>query len=225
VDTVIRVWLIRHGESESNAGLPSGEPGASPLTALGQWQAEQVAGAFAQAPALIVTSPYLRSQQTAQPTASRFPRAQREEWLVHEFTYLGHLRSRSMTSTERRPHVREYWERSDPDEINGGAESGAESFAQLIGRARDLLGRLSEGSSGPVAVFTHGIFMRAVAWSLVSGITVPTAADMQSFIRFSAGYRTPNGGVIELRHRPGWRGPVLMGASTLHLPDPPPPVG
>jgi 2,3-bisphosphoglycerate-dependent phosphoglycerate mutase len=225
VDTVIRVWLIRHGQSESNAGLPSSEPGASALTALGHWQADQVAGAFAQAPALIVTSPYLRSEQTAEPAARRFPDAAREEWPVHEFTYLGHLRSRSMTSTERRPYVRAYWERSDPEEINGGPESGAESFAGLVRRGRDMLDRVSEQRRGPVAVFTHGIFMRAVAWSMVSGVTVPTAADMQSFIRFSAGYRTPNGGVIELRHRQGWPAPVLMGASTLHLPDPPPPVG
>jgi 2,3-bisphosphoglycerate-dependent phosphoglycerate mutase len=46
VGAVIRVWLIRHGQSESNAGLPSREPGASVLTPLGHWQAEQVAAGF-----------------------------------------------------------------------------------------------------------------------------------------------------------------------------------
>jgi 2,3-bisphosphoglycerate-dependent phosphoglycerate mutase len=227
VDTVIRVWLIRHGESESNAGAPSKEPGASALTELGHWQAEQVALAFAQAPALIVTSPYLRAAQTAQPTISRFPAAACEEWPVEEFTYLGHLRHRSMTSTERRPYVREYWERSDPEAGSGGAES----FADLIRRGRDMLGRLTEQRQGPVAVFTHGIFMRAVAWSLVSGVTVPSAADMGAFRQFAGSYWTPNGGVIELRYRVGRPVPVLMGGTTLHLPDPPdppdppPPVG
>jgi probable phosphoglycerate mutase len=221
VDTVIRVWLIRHGESESNAGAPSKEPGASALTPLGRWQAEQVALAFAQPPALLIISPYLRAQQTAEPTARRFPAAATAEWPVEEFTYLGHLRHRSMTSIERRPYVRAYWERCDPAEASGGAES----FADLIRRGRDMLERLTEQPDGPIAVFTHGLFMRAVAWSLASGVTVPTAADMSAFRQFAGNYRTPNGGVIELRYRPGRPVPVLMGAATLHLPDPPPPVG
>jgi 2,3-bisphosphoglycerate-dependent phosphoglycerate mutase len=70
---VARAWLIRHGQSETNAGGPSSDPAAVPLTPLGRWQAEQVAAAFAGAPALIVTSPYLRARQTVEPTISRFP--------------------------------------------------------------------------------------------------------------------------------------------------------
>ena len=41
---VTRVFLIRHGESESNPGLPSADPGSIPLTADGHRQAGQVAG-------------------------------------------------------------------------------------------------------------------------------------------------------------------------------------
>jgi 2,3-bisphosphoglycerate-dependent phosphoglycerate mutase len=218
VSTMVRVWLIRHGQSESNAGLPSGAPGASLLTALGHWQAEQVARTFGQSPALIVTSPYKRAQQTAEPTVRRFPDAARAEWPVQEFTYLGELRDRAMTSAEREPYVQAYWDRSDPREASGGAES----FADLVARGRDFLGRLSAQDSGPVAVFTHGLFMRTVAWSLISDVTVPTAADMRDFRRFAAGYRTPNGGVVELRTRPGRPVPALMGAATFHLPALPP---
>ena len=94
---VIQVFLIRHGQSESNAGLPSADPGAIPLTAAGHRQAEQVARALADVPALIVTSTYLRARQTAQPTVSRFPAAACQEWPVHEFTYLGDLHGRAST--------------------------------------------------------------------------------------------------------------------------------
>ena len=218
---MIRVWLIRHGQSESNAGLPSKEPGSSVLTALGYWQAEQVARAFAQAPALIVTSAYQRARQTAEPSVRRFPEAAFEEWAVQEFTYLGDLRKRAMTTAEREPYVQAYWERSDPKEASGGAES----FAGLVRRSRDFLDRLSSQPRGPVAVFTHGLFMRAVAWSLISGVTAPDAADMAGFHRFATGYRTPNGCVVELRYRPGRTVPSLMGGSTLHLPAPPPRPG
>lgn len=82
------VWLIRHAQSESNFGLPSFIPAAPPLTPLGIEQARYVAGAFSERPNLIVTSPYVRTQQTAQPTLERFPDVPQEEWPVQEFTYL-----------------------------------------------------------------------------------------------------------------------------------------
>jgi probable phosphoglycerate mutase len=72
---MIRVFLIRHGESESNVGLPSADPGSIPLTGDGHRQARQVARVLPGIPALIVTSPYLRARHTAQPTVSRFPAA------------------------------------------------------------------------------------------------------------------------------------------------------
>lgn len=46
---MIRVFLIRHGESESNAGLPSADPGSAPLTKDGHRQARQVARVLGQA--------------------------------------------------------------------------------------------------------------------------------------------------------------------------------
>ena len=36
---MVRVWLIRHGQSESNAGLPSADWQGIPLTELGHQQA------------------------------------------------------------------------------------------------------------------------------------------------------------------------------------------
>src|SRR5258708_7093166 len=124
----MRAWLIRHGESESNAGLPSAGPASSPLTSLGREQAAQVVRALAEPPALIVTSPYVRARQTAQPTIGAFPRSACQEWPVQEFTYLGDLRWRSMTASEREPYASAYWDRADPQH----SSEGAESFADLI---------------------------------------------------------------------------------------------
>jgi len=118
---VIRVFLIRHGESEPNAGLPSADPGSAPLTADGHRQAGQVARALAEVPALIVTSPYLRARQTAQPMISRHPAAACQEWAVHEFTYLGDLHGRVSTAREREPYARAYWDRADPHNASHGA--------------------------------------------------------------------------------------------------------
>jgi 2,3-bisphosphoglycerate-dependent phosphoglycerate mutase len=208
-----RVFLIRHGESESNAGLSSSDPEAIPLTPDGHLQARQIARAFADVPALIVTSPYLRARQTAGPTIARFPAADCHEWPVQEFTYLGNLRGRASTAREREPYARAYWDLADPRH----ASDGAESFTDLLRRAADCLDRLSAQRSGPVVVFTHGLFMRAIAWSLLTGRTTADEEQMRGFRRFANRYLVPNAGVIELRcssHDP----PELLGGSAIHLP-------
>ena len=210
---MIRVFLIRHGESESNAGLPSADPGSAPLTPEGRRQARQVARVLADLPALIVTSPYLRARQTAQPTISRFPAAACQEWPVQEFTYLGDLHGRTSTAGERRPYARAYWDQADPHH----ASPGAESFTGLLRRTADFLDRLTAQGSGPVVVFTHGLFMRAVAWSLLTGITTPDQDQMRGFRCFANHYLIPNAGVIELRQADN-DAPALLGGSTIHLP-------
>jgi probable phosphoglycerate mutase len=211
---VVRVWLIRHGQSESNAGLSSADWRGIPITGLGHQQAERIAGAFADSPKLIVSSPYLRAQQTAQPAIAQYPGVACEEWPVQEFSYLRTLDGRATTSHERAPEVRAYWEQADPQH----AEPGAESFAGLLGRVTSFLGRLGAQQAGPVAVFTHGIFMRAVAWHLLTGVADPGPEDMRQFRRFTSLYPVPNGGVLELRYYPGESAPSLIGGTTLHLP-------
>src|SRR3546814_8146983 len=69
----MRAIFIRHGQSTGNAGVPCDDLGAIELTELGQEQAREVAASWTQAPALIVTSPYTRTRQTAAPTIARFP--------------------------------------------------------------------------------------------------------------------------------------------------------
>ena len=213
-DAAIRVFLIRHGESESNAGLPSATADSAPLTARGRWQADQIARVIADVPALIVTSPYRRARQTAEPTISRFPSADCQEWPVQEFTYLGDLYGRSSTASERASHVQAFWDQADPGRRHS---DGAESFTDLLRRSSDCLSRLSGRTSGPVVVFTHGLFMRAVAWSLLTGISTPGHEEMRGFRRFADRYLIPNAGVIELRCA-GRGAPDLMGACAIHLP-------
>src|SRR3546814_10533785 len=67
----MRAIFIRHGQSTGNAGVPCDDLGAIELTELGQEQAREVAASWTQAPALIVTSPYTRTRQTAAPTIDR----------------------------------------------------------------------------------------------------------------------------------------------------------
>lgn len=203
---MVQVWLIRHGESESNAGLPGGEPGTSPLTELGRRQAEEIAESLAEPPRLIVTSPYLRARQTARPTIERFPGAICEEWPVQEFTFLGELRGQVTTTADRRPLTEAYWDRADPHH----AVNGAESFAGLFTRTQEFLARLGEREPGPIAVFTHGLFIRAVMWSVLTGVTTADSEAMRGFRTFADTYLVPNGNITELRYTSGKRAPRVV---------------
>ena len=58
---MISIWLIRHGESEANAGLPTSDVALIELTKKGHQEAQKVASAFTQVPSLIVIA--LRANQ------------------------------------------------------------------------------------------------------------------------------------------------------------------
>ena len=79
--------LIRHGESEANAGGVTSDFGTVALTDLGRLQAEAIAKNCIDVPNAIGVSGYLRAQQTAAPLLARFPNVQAVEVGVHEFTY------------------------------------------------------------------------------------------------------------------------------------------
>jgi broad specificity phosphatase PhoE len=107
-----------------------------------------------------VTSPYLRTRQTAEATIQRFPTVPVEVWPIEEFTYLQPSRWNGTRSSERMPHLERYWTDADPAYCDG---EGAESFGALLRRAEAALARLATlPSPGLAYVFGHGQFIQAV---------------------------------------------------------------
>ena len=176
------VWLIRHAESIGNAGLVNSRTDTIPLTGKGIEQALYLADSFTQAPELIVTSPYIRTQQSARPTIRRFPTARQEQWEVQEFTYLSPARYQDTTAADRRPFVEAYWSRCDPHHIDG---EGAESFADFIRRVQQAIDGLWSCQSEFVAVFGHGLFLRAMIWRMIFGALLLHADAIQGPLRDS----------------------------------------
>jgi 2,3-bisphosphoglycerate-dependent phosphoglycerate mutase len=191
------IWLIRHGESESNADdtILTTTTAGTGLTPKGVTQAEYVAAAFRNPPALIVTSSYLRSQQSAQPTIARFPAARLAEWQVQEFNCFSLARRYNTSGQQRAPFWAEFWERCDPEYMDG---EGAESFAMLIARAQATLEQLRRLDDGFTAIFSHGLFMRTLLWV---GVVADAEADPESMRRFHAfrsSFRIPNGAILKV---------------------------
>lgn len=174
----MRVVFIRHGQSTGNIGLPSVDHASIELTPTGWQQAREVAANWTERPTLIVTSPFLRAQQTAAPTKERFPDVPLVTWAIQEFTYLTPGRWNGTMSAERLPSIDRYWSAADPEYCDG---DGAESFTALLWRAEAALLRLQMmPKTALVYLFSHAQFIRAVC-SLVLAPGTPARERMTGF--------------------------------------------
>lgn len=159
-----RVLLLRHGQSTLNLGLAAEVYSLAPLTEEGIRQAEEASRNLPFEPELIVSSPYRRTVQTAEPIRKRFPQAKWELWNeLHEFTYLEPSSCAGLTRDERRPRSRAYWTATDPDYIDG---EGAESFRMLMHRADIVLERLQGRKESRIIVVSHEQFIKAFLMTL-----------------------------------------------------------
>ncbi len=186
-------WLIRHGQSTSNIGERIAYRGAPPLTALGRAQAEHVAAILPATPDLIVTSTFVRAQQTAVPLCGRFPHVPVQEWPVQEVTSLPIDEYPGTNGEERWPRIKSFWEQGDPHFSHGG---GAESFADTNTRAAHLLTQLENCPAAQTVVFTHGLFMRFVLWVWLHGSVEKANDKMVEFQPFRRSTYIPNTAII-----------------------------
>ena len=154
------IYLIRHAESESNAGGKTASAKDTLLTEKGVQQSMDLLQRISEKPDLIVVSPYLRTQQTAAPLIKKYAATPVEMWNVQEFTYLETEQYDGTTQVERKVMTEAYLLQNDPDLVRG---PGAESFKQMLQRVDELFDRLKKMDSNKfVVIFSHVRFMRAV---------------------------------------------------------------
>lgn len=173
-----RIYIIRHGESESNAGLPSNGPDNIPLTKLGRLQALEIAEKFTERPSLIVFSSFLRTIESATPLINKFPDAPMLSMELHEYRFLSPLNFENTTMSDRKGAVREFWQKCDPDFIHG---QEAESFNEFGSRVTKDLLHLINSNHPTIVVFTHSQVVR-IMWQYL--ITGKTNFDKESMLYF-----------------------------------------
>lgn len=183
-DTAKVVRLVRHAQSAANAGLSTTAPDTIPLTDLGRLQAQALADSMVSVPDLIVASSFERARDTAIPTAKRYSSVPFEIWDVEEFTYLSPERFAGTTQADRKPMVDSYWGAGDQSLIDG---SGAESFVELLERAKMMLDQLGHSDAKSVLIFSHGQFIRAVAWFIQHGEEAGSPDMMRRFRELDVG--------------------------------------
>lgn len=153
------IYLIRHAQSLANIGGKTTDSTSIPITEQGWQQAHALIEQFPRVEKIIV-SPYLRTQQTAQPLLQKHGLTA-EVWPIHEFTYLSGRKFANTTVAERKPFVDDYWNNADPHYCDG---DDAESFAGFYQRTADAISRLEQWqqqhAEQNLLVFTHGRFLQ-----------------------------------------------------------------
>ena len=154
-----KIYLARHGQDLDNAaGILNGRRD-QPLTILGQNQAHQLAGKILETGIRfdkIYSSPLLRSYETAQiiSTVLEMDHPEKLELLIErDFGIMSGVHAQEITS------------RCAPNSLTTEtityflSPEGAETFPQLLGRAKILLKTIQEKHQPPsILLVTHGDF-------------------------------------------------------------------
>ncbi len=192
----MRIYLIRHGETELNAARIL-QPPATPLSERGLAQAERVAARLAGAGLVrILVSDLRRAEMTAEAIGRRSgaPIARDPELAERNF---GALRGRPYAELGLDPFAAGY----EPPE----GESW-EVFHARVDRAWQRADATARAASGPIAVVTHGLVCRAVVARRAS---LPAGHSLEG-----RGWRNTSVTVLERRGL-GWAVTLLDDVSHL----------
>jgi broad specificity phosphatase PhoE len=182
------VFLIRHGQSQANAGGVTLENPVVPLTELGALQARTLAALLPNATPAVWSSPFKRALDTAAPYCERLGVSAKIHPDLREFEVIDTLSMRGCPFAEREAVLTRYWLAAEPDVRTGPhGETFREFHERMSHLRRDILPTLPDGS----VIFGHGLCMSLLFWQLWGFEKVDQAA-MIHFRRFQLGFPTPN---------------------------------
>lgn len=153
-------WLVRHGESESNIGLPDPSREGAKLTARGREQVQALVDVLPE-PDLIVASPFVRAQESAEPLRAKHPHAAHATWQVQEFCPLADEHYTAVPMATRLPHFRAFFEIDDPAHR---CAPNTETFGEGLQRVETMFDQLRASEHERIVVFTHGTILRMTFW-------------------------------------------------------------
>lgn len=182
------IFLIRHGQSQANAGGVTLENPLVPLTALGELQARTLAPLLPAAAPGIWSSPFKRALDTAAPYCERLGLPPAIDADLREFEVLDTLQLRGTPCSDREAILARFWLIADPDLRTGAAAETFREFHARVSRVRTgLLRQLPHGT----VIFAHGMWMALLFWQMWGFERLDHAAMLQ-FRRYQLGFPTPN---------------------------------
>lgn len=185
------IYLIRHAQSESNAGISIRPNADICLTAYGQQQAQDLAEWLVQhieQPKQIFISKYIRTAQTAQPYLTQIGRGAQILDDLFEFNYLDFQRIAHLTYAQLRVEAEQFWLKNDIYYQDGAT---TDSFAQFIQRVKNVRKVFDELDDGIYVVFTHGMWLGMLMWQILQA-NESKIINMHQFGQFELAVRPQN---------------------------------
>lgn len=186
-----KIYLIRHAQSEANAGHALRPNHAINITEYGKGQAMELAdwlNAHITEPVSdIFVSQYVRTHQTAQPYLTSQTRTPTVIEDLHEFNFLDFDNIKDLSFDEMRAIADEFWLK--PSEYQDGEMT--DSFAHFVQRVRNVRAYFDTLPDGTYVVFTHGMWIGMLMWQILIGDS-PRVLNMQKFHQFELMVRPKN---------------------------------
>lgn len=190
-----KFYLIRHAQSESNAGLAVKPNHLIALTALGERQAAALSDWLCRhvpTPNQVFVSSYVRTRQTAKPYLDKIGQTAVQIDALREFNYLDYEHIKTLNFTQIVAMADEFWVRADKSYTDSPA---TDSFADLVKRVKAVRDEFERLPTGEYVVFTHGMWLGMLMWQLVHGYQGGGCArvfDVCQFRKFELSVRPKN---------------------------------
>lgn len=192
-----KIYLIRHAQSESNAGLSIRPNHSIALTSTGQTQAQDLAEWLYQQvpqPTQVFVSKFIRTQQTAQPYLDKIKQSADVLADLFEFDYLDFKQIEHLNYQQLREQSDAFWLKND---IYYQSSEQCDSFAHFVQRVKNVRQALADLPDGIYVVFTHGMWLGMLMWQLLQ-LNEQKILDMQQFAKFEFAIRPKNCEVFNL---------------------------
>lgn len=186
-----KIYLVRHAQSESNAGLAIRPNRDIALTDLGHQQAKDVADWLKQhipQPDKVFVSEYLRTQQTAQPYLQQIGQTADILDDLFEFNYLDYQRIAHLSREQLWQEAEQFWLKNDIHYQDG---KQSDSFAHFVQRVKNVKNYFQQLDDGVYVVFTHGMWIGMFIWQTLH-LTDDKIFNMQDFGHFELTIRPKN---------------------------------
>jgi broad specificity phosphatase PhoE len=163
------VYFVRHGQSEANASGNFQFP-ETPLTEKGREQAGRVAERVARLEfETLISSPYVRAQQTAQAITNVTNKPAELSDLFVERVKPSSIDGKTIQD-ENAVALYKQWE--DHLYIRGERVEDGENYDDIVARAEKALRFLEAKEENNIVVVTHGFFLRVIILCAVFGDTL-----------------------------------------------------
>jgi broad specificity phosphatase PhoE len=194
-----KIYLIRHGESEGNAG-PIRQSPESPLTEKGIYQANKITERLQHLDFdLLISSPFKRAFQTAEIVSEKTGKK-----IIQNELFIERIRP-----TEQIDQPKNSEESIHSEMLYGQAfkenkkYKDGESFEEIVQRAKNALSFLEEQPNEHIVVITHGVFLKVIC----ALVLLQNHINSENCFEIITNLKTANTGIttIEIKPNENWK--------------------